>query len=106
MSSVRVGIIGYGGMGSFHANYLFKGEVPDATLTAVCDVAPERLEAAKKAFGDQVKTFETADALFAAGVVDAVLIATPHYFHPPLAIQAFQHGCHVLSEKPAGVYTK
>ena len=40
MSSVRVGIIGYGGMGSHHAKYLFNGEVPDAVLTAVCDVAP------------------------------------------------------------------
>ena len=49
----------------------FKGEVPDATLTAVCDVAPERLEAAKKAFGDQVKTFRDGRRPFAAGVVDA-----------------------------------
>ena len=38
--------------------------------------------------------------------VDAVLIATPHYFHPPLVIEALGHGLHVMSEKPAGVYTK
>jgi len=44
--------------------------------------------------------------MFASGSVDAVLIATPHYDHPPLAIKAFEKGLHVLVEKPAGVYTK
>ncbi|MBP1756043.1 MAG: gfo/Idh/MocA family oxidoreductase, partial [Firmicutes bacterium] len=37
---------------------------------------------------------------------DAVLIATPHYEHPRLAVLAFENGLHVLCEKPAGVYTK
>ena len=35
-----------------------------------------------------------------------VLIAVPHYDHPPLAVKAFESGLHVLTEKPAGVYTK
>jgi predicted dehydrogenase len=30
----------------------------------------------------------------------------PHYDHPPLAIQAFQRGLHVMVEKPAGVYAR
>ncbi len=106
MDTVRMGIIGFGGMGSHHARYIANGEVPGAQLTAVCDVEPARLTAAKEMFGDKVQVFETADALFAAKAVDAVLIATPHYFHPPLAMQAFQNGCHALSEKPAGVFTK
>ena len=42
----------------------------------------------------------------ASGTVDAVIVATPHYLHPPLAIQAMNSGLHVLIEKPAGVYTK
>ncbi|MCL2128648.1 MAG: Gfo/Idh/MocA family oxidoreductase, partial [Treponema sp.] len=36
----------------------------------------------------------------------AVLIATPHYDHPPLAIEAFGAALHVMCEKPAGVYAK
>ena len=43
--------------------------------------------------------------LIASDTCDAVLIATPHYQHPTLAIEAFRHGKHVLCEKPAGVYT-
>ena len=35
--------------------------------------------------------------------MDAVIIATPHYFHPPIALDAFARGVHVLSEKPLAV---
>lgn len=41
-----------------------------------------------------------------SGEVDAVLIATPHYLHPVLAIKALNSGLHTLVETPAGVYTK
>jgi predicted dehydrogenase len=41
-----------------------------------------------------------------SGLVDAVIVACPHYDHPKEAIQAFAKGVHVLVEKPAGVYVK
>ncbi len=50
--------------------------------------------------------FEEGKDLIASGKCDAVLIAVPHYQHPELAIDAFDHDLHVLCEKPAGVYTK
>lgn len=106
MDKVRLGIIGYGGMGASHGEYLGKGEIPEVELTAICDVEPARLQAAREKFGEKVKVFDNDEAFFAAKAVDAVLIATPHYFHPPLAIEAFKRGLHVLTEKPAGVYTK
>ncbi len=103
---VRIGIIGYGGMGTAHAQYLTRGEVPNAVLTAICDQNPERLERARQTHGDAVQVFDNADKLFDAKVVDAVLIATPHYDHPPLAIKALKSGLHTLVEKPAGVYSR
>ncbi len=106
MDKVRIGIVGIGNMGSSHCGYLSKNEVPNTELTAVCDVVPARLTWAKEALGENVRVFDSADALFASGAVDAVLIATPHYDHPPLAIKAFAKGLHVLIEKPAGVYTR
>jgi len=106
MDVVRLGIIGIGGMGSNHAGYLKAGKVPGAKLAAVADIDPKRLEWAAKNLPEDVKRFDSSQALIDSGEVDAVVIATPHYDHPPIAIAAFARGLHVLSEKPAGVYTK
>ena len=106
MEKVKIGIIGIGGMGTNHAEYLSAGEIAGAELAAVCDVREARLEWARQNLGSAVRVFDSAEALFASGAADAVLIATPHYFHPPLAIQALECGLHVMSEKPAGVYTR
>jgi predicted dehydrogenase len=38
-----------------------------------------------------------------SGTIDAILIATPHYFHPPYAIAGLKAGLHVLTEKPVSV---
>ncbi|MGF1632274.1 MAG: Gfo/Idh/MocA family protein [Phycisphaerae bacterium] len=103
---VRIGLIGYGGMGSSHCEYLSKGVTRGAKLAAIADTGADRLAAARAKFGDAVKYFDTAEGLIASGEVDAVVIATPHYFHPPLGIKAMEAGLHVMSEKPAGVYTK
>ena len=106
MSSLRIGIIGLGGMGSNYAGYLARGEISGAELTAVCDVDSKRLEAVNENFGEDILKFDSAEALFAANCVDAVIVATPHYLHPPLVISALKNGLHAMSEKPAGVYTK
>lgn len=55
---------------------------------------------------EHVLRFSSSEELFKSGSVDAVLISTPHYDHPPLAIEALKHHLHVLIEKPAGVFTK
>jgi len=102
---VRFGIIGIGNMGSSHAKSLIDN-IAGATLTAVSDVRQERLDWAAGALPEQVKRYADPKELMRSGEVDAVLIATPHYDHPTLAMEAFQYGLHVLIEKPAGVYTK
>ncbi len=104
MDTVRIGVIGVGGMGSAHARHLFRGGVNGAVLAALCDTDAARREELKTIFED-VPVFENADALFAASVCDAVIIATPHYFHPTIGCEAFRHGLHVLSEKPMAVQT-
>jgi len=106
MDKVRIGIIGIGGMGSSHAKQIMNGDIPGAELVSVCDINPKRLGWARENSGGKVKLFDNADDFFASHSVDAVIIATPHYYHPPLAMRAFENNLHVLSEKPAGVYTK
>lgn len=105
MEKLRIGVIGYGNMGTGHVGNLKAGMVPEMELTAVCDISQARREAAKADY-PELAVFENAEELYKSGLCDVVLIAVPHYDHPGLAIQAFQHGLHVITEKPAGVYTK
>lgn len=105
MEKVRMGIIGIGVMGSRHAKSLYAGDVENVQLCAVCDIDPARLDWA----GENLKgvaLFAKAEELMESGLVDAILIAVPHYQHTHYAIEGFRHGLHVLTEKPAGVYTK
>ncbi|WP_339248624.1 Gfo/Idh/MocA family oxidoreductase [Paenibacillus sp. FSL R10-2796] len=105
MNKVRYGIIGIGNMGSAHAQSLLN-HIKDAELAAVCDVREERLKWAEEHLPESVQKFATPQELYESHLIDVVLICTPHYDHPTLAIEAFQYGYHVLVEKPAGVYTK
>lgn len=99
MDKVRFGIIGLGNMGGLHLTWI--NEIPEVELTVVCDIDAEKAD--RKAKEYNVRSFHSADELFASGCVDAVLIAVPHYSHTPLAIEAFKHGLHVLCEKPIAV---
>jgi predicted dehydrogenase len=99
MDKVRIGVIGVGGMGGYHANYLRAGEVKRAELAAVCDI-----DEAKLARFDDLPKFTESEKLIRSGLADAVLIATPHYFHTTIGIDAFGQGLHVLTEKPISVH--
>ena len=103
---IRLGIIGIGNMGSGHACRIVDGECPDFVLTAVADINPARREWAVKRLGRDVAFFDTAEAMLDSGLIDACIVATPHYAHPGLAIECMKRSIHVLVEKPAGVYTK
>lgn len=100
--NVRVGIIGFGNMGRAHAHCIANGDVDGLSLCAVCDIDEKKRDEIRQAYPD-IAVFADSDELILSGSVDAVIIATPHYFHPPIAIAAFNAGLHVLTEKPAGV---
>ena len=106
MEQVKLGIIGIGGMGTNHAFSLLKGEVPEMKLAAVADIRQSRREFAKENFPEDVQIFDEGRKLIDSGTCDAVLIAAPHYLHPEFVIYALEHETHVITEKPAGVYTK
>ena len=105
LNTVRFGIVGCGIMGKGHAHSIWDGKVPGATLTAVCDTNPAALDWAKEQ-DPNIKTFATTTEMFDSGEIDAVLIATPHYDHPIIAMEAMEKKLHVITEKPAGVFTK
>lgn len=104
---IRLGIIGVGNMGSGHAANVRDGKCPDFVITAIADCNPARLSWAKEQkYGEEVAYFEEAIQMLDSGVIDACLIAIPHYGHTTYAIECMKRGIHVMVEKPAGVYTK
>lgn len=105
MKKVRFGIIGVGNIGTVHARYLLAGMVEEACLTAVCDNNPDKHAAIRRLTGESVALFSDAREMLESGLIDAVIVATPHYDHPALSIMAMRRGIHTLCEKPAGVYT-
>lgn len=90
---VRVGVFGYGRIGTHHARLL--EEIPGVELSGVFDPDAARRNEAERA-GHRV--FETPEALIEAS--DAVTVAAPTSVHEELAASALEAGRHVLVEKP------
>ena len=98
MNSIRFGIAGLGNMGSIHARSILEGNIPRATLAAVADPLADLAPYAP------AKIFTSAEEMIRSGEIDAILIATPHYSHTSIGIDALQQGLHVLVEKPISVH--
>jgi predicted dehydrogenase len=98
MDQVRFGIVGTGVMGKGHAKFITEDQNKDFRLAAVCDV--DRARAEETAGKWNVPAFTDAQAMLDSGLVDAIIISTPHYWHPVMAIRAARAGVHVLCEKP------
>lgn len=105
MKTVKLGLVGFGNMGSLHAKNVTGGRVPGMELIAVADIDKEKRNEIKRLY-PEVEVYETADDMYDKADIDLVLIAVPHYAHTTLAIKAFSHGFNVITEKPAGVFVK
>lgn len=105
MKKVRLGIIGMGNMGIGHLKNVIDGKCPKIEVTAVADVDLQKLEEARAKLLS-LSCFSDMEEMLDSGLIDAALIAVPHYDHPDCAIACFKRGIHVMIEKPAGVYTR
>ena len=99
-TEIRWGIVGLGKIADTFARDL--ALVPDATLMAVASRGLDKAETFKTTHNAKY-AFGSYEELFNCPEVDVVYIATPHSHHAQLAIQAINHGKHVLCEKPMGV---
>ncbi len=100
MNEISCAVIGYGGafnMGRAHASYI--QATPGLRLHSVCDLSPDRTEAARADFAG-IQTFNAIDELISATDLDLCVIVLPHNLHAPIAIQCARAGKHVVTEKP------
>ena len=102
---VKVGIIGTGWIAEEHIRG-YK-EMPDVEIVAAADLVPGKAEKFCKNNGlEGVRCYESGHAMLEAEELDAVSICTYNCQHAPCAIDALEHGVHVMLEKPFTVTTE
>jgi len=94
--SVKIGIIGAGGMLQYHHAGFVQG---GGEIIAVADLAPGAAAAAAEKYGIP-SVYTSVEEMLESAVLDAVSIIVPNKFHAPLAIQCLKAGKHVFCEKP------
>ena len=107
---MRIAIIGMGNMGSKYAKYIKEDSSFNMTLVAV--TRPKRdKELFVSEYIKDVLVYDNDKELFKAldnkeFEIDSIIVATPHYSHKDIVIEAFKRNLNVLCEKPAGVFLK
>jgi len=97
--TLKVGVIGIGGISQFHLNAYQKHE--QVEIVALADIAKGNLARAGEQFGvPEDRRFTDFKKLLKLKDLQAVSICTPNWLHAPMAIAALQAGKHVLTEKP------
>lgn len=91
----HIGIIGYGGMGGWHAEQLMS--MPDFQLAGVYDINPEKI---KKAVQKGIHGYSSLEEILGDESVRTVILAVPNNFHKELSIRALRAGKNVICEKP------
>lgn len=95
MKKLKVTIIGYGGMGSFHAKLIQAN--PEVEVHGIFDILESRQQAGE---ADGYSAYASLEEALNDACADTILIATPNDVHKEIAVQALEAGKHVICEKP------
>ena len=101
-SKARLAVVGVGVMGSSHVRDI--ANMDNAQLAAVCDIDHERAD--RYAAEYHAPAYYDYRTLLEQVPLDGIVIATPHYDHTPISIDAMKRGINVLTEKPIAVHAK
>ncbi len=91
-------IVGYGGMGGWHANHAQKSDV--VNLLGVYDIKPERTSLARER---GIFAYDSLEDVLNDDRVDLITIVTPNDVHREIAVKAMKAGKNVISEKPVAM---
>ncbi len=91
----NIGLIGYGGMGSWHAENI--KSMPDFYLAAVYDINPVKVKQARE---NGFKGYDALEEILKDKSIPTVILAVPNNFHKELSIIAMEAGKNVICEKP------
>ncbi|MDP4119100.1 MAG: Gfo/Idh/MocA family oxidoreductase [Bacillota bacterium] len=94
---IKVGLIGFGGMGGVHAQ-CYEALSDKVKVVAVADPVEEKRKEAVEKFA--CDTYESGEQLIENADVDMVDICTPTFLHTKFAVKAMENGINVFMEKP------
>ncbi len=101
MKTIRIGIVGSGGMGRVHyANF---AAIAGAQVVAICDNSPNGIQAAQEW---NLPRFDTIAEMVAAVELDVVDICTPTFLHRDMVLEALKANKNVICEKPIALSSK
>ena len=93
----RIGLVGCGQVGELHRERLAREPVD---IVAICDPNAEALSRTAARILPRPRLFRSEQDLLAAGIVDGVVLCTPHGLHAAQIAASLSAGVHVLCEKP------
>ena len=94
----KLGIVGYGGQGAWHASHAEKSDVIE--LAGIYDINEKRVNAAKE---KGIRAYSSLSEMLSDDAIDIVLCATPNDVHKEIVISALEKGKHVICEKPVAL---
>ena len=94
---IKLGVIGFGGMGKWHAKNAPRAGVE---IVAVCDIAEEKQQ---EAVEQGYKLYKSAEDLLSDPEVNTVILTVPNHLHKQMCIRAAKAGKNVITEKPAAL---
>ena len=97
MKTVKLGLIGAGGISQAHCRTM--ASIEGAEIIAVSDLVQANLDRAKENWGIS-KTFNDYNEMLEMDELEAVLVCTPTGIHGAPTVAALKAGKHVLCEKP------
>ena len=101
---VRVGIAGIGYIAEEYIKLFTQGKIQGAIITALSSRNRAHMEEINEQYALRASLFTDYEAMLRSGTIDMVMICTPHFYHPNMAIQAIRRGIHTMIEKPVGVF--
>ncbi len=101
---IRVGIAGIGFIAEEYIKLFVGGKIPGGAITALSSRNEAHMQQVRQRYALDAALFTDYGAMLESGLIDMVMICTPHFYHPGMAVRAMEKGIHTLIEKPVGVF--
>lgn len=103
---IRLGIAGIGYIAEEYIKLIVSNKIKGCRIYALSSRNFERMESICSQYDlKDVSLFTNYEDMIKSGKIDMVMICTPHFTHPSMAIKAIEAGIHTLIEKPVGVFS-